>query len=68
MVSAWFINVFVLRYSGTGRYYVSRQALGHLATRSYCVGDIINGCMLAKIREDRVRLECDGEKVRLYLH
>jgi len=37
-------------------------------TRSYCVGDTINGCMLAKIRENRVRLECGGEKVRLYLH
>jgi hypothetical protein len=37
-------------------------------TRSYCVGDIINGCLLAKIKEDRVRLECEGEKIRLFLH
>jgi len=37
-------------------------------TSSYCVGDTINGCMLAKIRENRVRLDCDGELVRLYLH
>jgi hypothetical protein len=37
-------------------------------TSSYCEGDIINGCLLAKIRENRVRLDCDGELVRLYLH
>ena len=35
---------------------------------SYCEGDIINGCMIANIRENRVRLDCDGELVRIYLH